>query len=58
MLIFKPTVKGILLGTVRQNIIDNLDEVEAIVLETNGTISVIRKDGDSQGTSTYKQLKK
>lgn len=50
--------KDDLLGTVRQNNIGNLDEVEAIVLETNGSVSVIKKGGDSQGTSTYEQLKK
>ena len=50
--------KDDVLGTVRQNRIGNLDEVEAIVLETNGSVSVIKKGGDSQGTSTFEQLKK
>jgi uncharacterized membrane protein YcaP (DUF421 family) len=50
--------KGDVLGTVRQNRIGNLEEVEAIILETNGSVSVIKKGGDSQGTSTYEQLKK
>ena len=45
-----------LMGIVRQNRISSLDEVEAIVLETNGSFSVIKK-GASQGPSTYEQVK-
>jgi uncharacterized membrane protein YcaP (DUF421 family) len=47
--------KDDLLGTVRQNRIGSLDEVEAIVLETNGSVSVIKKGG-TQGSSTAATL--
>jgi uncharacterized membrane protein YcaP (DUF421 family) len=49
--------KDELLGAVRQNRISSLDEVEAIVLETNGSVSVIKK-GASQGPLTYDQVKR
>lgn len=49
--------KDDLLGTVRQNKISSLEEVEAIVLETNGSVSVIKRGERSQGSSTYEQLR-
>lgn len=49
--------KDDLLGTVRQNRISTLDEVEAIMLEANGSVSVLKK-GSGHGFSAYEQLEK
>lgn len=49
--------KDELMGTVRQNRISSMDEVEVIVLETNGSVSVIKK-GASQGPFSYEQVKR
>ena len=47
--------KDSLLGTVRQNKFSSLEQVEAIILETDGSFSVLRKQEDTDQT-TYKSI--
>lgn len=48
-------LKKDLLSVVRKNHFDSLDEIEAIVLETDGVVSVIKKSGKT-GNKTYQKL--
>ena len=47
--------KDSLLGTVRKNKFSSLEQVEAIILETDGSLSVIKKQAQTDQT-TYKSI--
>ncbi|MFC6997404.1 DUF421 domain-containing protein [Rufibacter roseus] len=47
--------KESLLASVRKNKLNSLEEVDAIVLETDGTVSVIKK-GENKDSSSFEQL--
>lgn len=50
-------LKKDLLSVIRKNQFNDIEEIEAVVLETDGVISVIKKTEGSQG-KTYRQLLK